>query len=167
MDGRLARARGKLRLDDASAVRRSIEVARAEGSELDLGPAWAALHFLIAAEIPMPKPVALERGLSWSEDSLANVLMGGSETAYRASFGPARYLKAAEVQRFAGRLLGLNADEIIHRYDPAALAEENIPPGPWNDDSPTREWLRGRFVALADFYRTTAASGDGLLLYMV
>lgn len=167
VDGRLARIQGTLRIGDAVAVRRGIEAAREKGRELDLGVAWAALHFLMAAEIPMPKPIALERGLSWSRESFANVLMGGEATAFRASFGPARYLKRGEVQRLAARLVNVGADEVIARYDAGALDSENIPGGPWEDDLKTREWLKAAYVELSTFYASAAEAGDGLLLYMI
>ena len=169
MDGRLSRVppQPAPSLDEAAAVRRLIDHARAEQREIDLGEAWAALHFLIAAEIPMPKPVALERGLSWSADSMENVLMGGRSTAYGASYGPARYLGPREVARLAARLGSLDVEEVFARYDPTALNGESIPPGDWSDDPETRGWLRDRYVALVDFYRTAADHGEAILLYMI
>ena len=171
MDAYLARvsaAESRDILVSADAVSRVIAWARIDASRrLDLDEAWAGLHFVLTAEVPIPKHEALLRGLSWDDTSLENVLMGGEPTTYGDSFGVARYLKAEEVALMAGKLSDLSVERFKGFYEADALIEYGILPAIWEDQLDSRDWLARYYYQLVDFFRSAASSGDGILIYFI
>jgi hypothetical protein len=163
-----APARDVATLRSADSVRAEINEARHadRARALELGEDWAALHFLLSGDVPMPKQEALAHGLSWSDDSAANVLMGGEPLSLAGSFGPARLLAASAVALVARRLGSVDPDALLARFDPAALDDEGIPPGNWANDAPTRARLRDAYARLRDFYRAAADAGDAVLVHI-
>jgi len=171
MDAYLARVSASESRDilvNADAVSRVIACARIDASRrLDLDEAWAGLHFVLTAEVPIPKQEALLRGLSWDDDSLENVLMGGEPTTYGDSFGVARYLKAEEVALMAEKLSDLSVERFKGFYEADALIEYDIPPAIWEDQLESRDWLARYYYQLVDFFRSAASGGDGILIYFI
>lgn len=166
MDAHLARVElHNAGLHDAESVHRVIAQARKESRTLDLNESWAALHFLLTSEYPLPRYEAVERGIVWDDDSLENVLMGGDSTAYRTSFGVARYLSPSQVRRMYAQLSKLAVEEFIQRYDAETFIEEGIPPDRSDDSLETRHWLEQAFKSLVEFYRLAATNDDGVLIY--
>ncbi|HEX2033297.1 MAG TPA: DUF1877 family protein, partial [Chloroflexota bacterium] len=154
-------------LTTSAAVGAAIEQARSvPGALLDLGESWAALHFLLTGEIPMPREEALRRGVAWDDASLENVLMGGQVTSFRSPVGAARYLAPAQVAHLAQELARITPEAFAERYDAAALAEEHIPPGPWGDDPQTQTWLVDVFRQLVEFFGAAAGAGEGVLVLL-
>ncbi|MCA9953104.1 MAG: DUF1877 family protein [Anaerolineales bacterium] len=137
---------------------------RQEGRFLNLGKAWAGIHYVLTAEPPIPKQTALQLGVSWDDSSLENVLMGGRPLAYRASFGPVRYLESEAVAILAQSLANLSGSQFEQWYDAKGLTEEQIPPGGWSESR--REWLTTNFRKLQAFYSESALKNDGILILM-
>jgi hypothetical protein len=159
--------RGRALLDSLEEVQHAIRWAETHRDhKLELGEAWAGLHFLLTGELPIPREEALSRGVSWDENSLENVLMGGRTTPYLTSWGPARYLSPYEVARLASKLSKVSVNTIRNHYDPKGLSEEHIPPDTW-DEPGTREWLASSYSKLICFYAEAASTQDGLLIYFV
>jgi len=147
----------------ATAVRQALE--RADNDRiLDLDEAWAALHFVLTSEYPIPRDEALRRGVAWDDDSLENVLMGGSDTAYRTSGGAVRYVAPESVERMGEKLSELSPDEFRNWYDADELLENDVPPGTWDQEGESLEWLVAYYQRLVDFYRNAAANREGLLI---
>ena len=153
--------------DDADAVARMIKLAEGKPDrELDLNDSWAALHFMLSGEVPMPKQEAIQRGISWNDSSLENLIMGGEPTAYEASFGPARLLASDLVMRLSRKLSDLSVEEFLERYDAEEMNAEQIPPGGWADQEEARDLLGDRYLKLKEFYRSAAAANEAILIYM-
>jgi len=149
-----------------SAVRQTIKRGEENQSlQLNLKEAWAGLHFVLTGELPIPRQEALKRRISWDDESLENAIMGGTETDYRASYGPARYLAPKQVENMSAQLSRITADEFKDRYDAEALTEENIPPGGWN--AAAADWLSQNFTSLQRFYGEAAARRQGVLVYFI
>jgi hypothetical protein len=153
---------GKL-LERAEEVRKVIE---GNNRPLDIEDAWIALHFLLSAEEPIPKGEALRRGVSWDDNSMENILMGGTDTPHNGSFGPTRLMDPDEVKRMSALLSSINIDDFAERYDPEALEDIDMPRGDWNSEE-SRQWLLNSFEMLKRFYFETAEKGDALLLYII
>jgi hypothetical protein len=151
----------------ADEVARELDSAEGSDRELDLGEAWAGIHFLLTGEVPVPREVAERLGVHWDEDSPENALMGGSPTPFLGSFGPARYRSPGEVARTAARLREIGVEEFHDRYDADALEAEQIPPDGWDDEGRAQEWLTSSYARLQRFYDETAADGAGLVVYFV
>jgi hypothetical protein len=127
---------------------------------LDLEDDWAALHVTLTAEPPIPKPVALQRGISWKDDSLENALMGGRPTALKSGDPTARWLSPAEVARVAAELVDIDDARLREIYDEELLDEYDLLPI-------GLERLLERFRALRSFYARAASRDQSVLIQIV
>lgn len=131
---RISKADSVSILGSADTVRSAIKHAYNDTHRiLNLGESWCGIHFVITGDYPIPKQEALQRGISWDDDSLENVLMGGSPTPYHTSVDVSRYLKPKEVAQMAEKLSNLTVEQFEEWYDSQALMEEHIPPEIWNE----------------------------------
>ncbi len=133
---------------------------------LDLGETWPGLHFVLTGELPISRPEAHKAGLSWDEDSLENVLLGGHEVPHGASWGPARYLTPERVALMAQKLSTVSDEQFRKSYDAEHMEQEGIPPGDWDDLPRALDALSEHFRQLVSVYQRAAASGDGILVCM-
>lgn len=131
-------------------------VAPAVDRHVDVGGAWQALHFLLTGD-------------PWAGGlPMANAVLGGEPIGEEelAGFGPARLLDPQAVQAVAGALRSLSADELVGRFEAAALNAAEVYPGAWTDDAETRAWLHEEYLAVRQLFEDAAAAGDGLVLYL-
>ncbi len=164
---KIAQVNSESVIRSADAVQKTIKDAQNNTNRiLNLDESWCGIHFVMTGEYPIPRQEALQRGISWDDDSLENVLMGGSPTQYRTKLDVARYLKPKEVAKVAEKLSNLTVKQFEEWYDPEALMEEHIPPEIWDEGSEPRGWLISYFMKLVEFYKATTASGEGLLIYI-
>jgi hypothetical protein len=133
---------------------------------LNLDESWYGIHFVMTDEYPITKTEAQQRGISWDDDSLENIIMGGSSTPYKTSFGAARYLNPQQVERMAEKLEHLNVDKFKEWYNPEVLMSENMPPLNWDKGNTMRDWLVGYFKKLVEFYKAAASAGESILIYI-
>ena len=151
--------------EDLRVVREAISWAKENPqNQLSLDDAWAALHFTLTAEYPIPRQKAEELGLSWDEDSLENVIMGGAETPFPSSFGPTRYLSPALVRSMSANLAKIDVSQFSTRVDPKALSAEKMLPDSWDPET-AAQLLPAYFAKLKAFYSEAASNGDGVLIY--
>jgi hypothetical protein len=160
----LAPSLGARLLRDAGVVYETITTARGD-DRLDLGDSWAGLHFLLSVgETPMPRHIALARGLSWDDHSLENLLMGGELTPYEDAFSGARYLAPPAIAALAQQVASLTPDQLSARFDDEIY---DVLPAHWADRPDTRAELLQQFERLVTFYQSAARANHGILLYMV
>lgn len=133
---------------------------------LNLGEAWCGLHSVLTGEVPILRYEAIQRGTSWYEDSLENILMGGEPTAYECAFGMVRCVDSAMVADMMPRLAGVSVTDLESWYDPELLIENSIPPEVWYKDAFALQWLSDNFVKLKSFYRDAFQQSYGLLIYI-
>jgi hypothetical protein len=151
-------------LRDAGAVYETITTARGDDL-LDLGDSWAGLHFLLSVgETPMPRHIAIARGLSWDDHSLENLLMGGEVTPYEDAFSGARHLTPPAVTALAQRVSSLTPAQLSTRFDDDIY---DVLPAHWADRPDTRAELLKHFEQLVTFYQNAAHANHGVLLYMM
>lgn len=131
---------------------------------LDLDDSWSGLHFTLTGEYPIPKDEALRREVKWYDDSLENVLMGGSPTSYQDSLSFARYLNPKEVAQITKKLLDVSIEKFREYYSSDELEEAEILPRNWSKDG---EWLVGYFEKLVTFYKSALEEGKAILIYAV
>jgi len=81
-----------------------------------------------AAEPIIPRHEALKRGISWDDDSLENVLLGGLPTPFQTVFGPARYVDPGRVGVLGEKLSKVAPEAFNDWYDPEYLTELKVPP---------------------------------------
>lgn len=151
-------------LHDASAVYKVITEKRS-GGILDLGDIWAGLHFLLSVgEPPMPRHVALARGLAWDEHSLENLLMGGEPTPYEDAFTVARYLAPVAVTTLAQQVARLTTAQFSARFDDGVY---DVLPLHWRTRADTCAVLVSGFEQLVVFYQTAEQADHGILQYVI
>ena len=81
---------------------------------VDFDKAWQALHFVLS-------------GSAWEgEGPLTFLLYAGKEISEDFGYGPTRLASPAEVRAFRDALAALDDGELRRRYDPAAMAAEQI-----------------------------------------
>jgi hypothetical protein len=123
---------------------------------LDIDKDWAGLHFLLTgddgmgkAEVPPP---------------LGNVVVGGMDTEWDATYGMVRYLTPKEVKDAAVALEQITEDELRSRYDLAAFRAADIYPGGevWSEHD--IEPLLEVFAQVRDFFAEAARQGEVVLL---
>lgn len=80
-------------------------------------------------------------------------------------YEPPRYLTVDRVQLAAGRLHGMDYDELIHGVDHAELAAAEVYPRTW--DSPASlEWARDLFTPLTEFFEAAASADHAMVIWL-
>jgi hypothetical protein len=122
---------------------------------LDIGGSWQAIHFLLT-------------GTSWGGGPpFANAVLGGEPVGDEDfGYGPVRCLEPHEVDAVAAALQTVGPDELLSRFDPAALNAAEVYPGAWSDDPAWREHIRESYAAIRDLFTHAASAGEGMLLYV-
>ncbi|MBD2609891.1 DUF1877 family protein [Nostoc punctiforme FACHB-252] len=165
---RVYREDGEKIISSSKTVENVIKQAQNQSDRvLDLDESWYGIHFVMTAEYPIPKDEAQRRGISWNNESLENVILGGSPTPYKTMFGAARYLNPEEVAQMAEKLNNLTVDKFKEWCDPETLIEEQIPPVNWDENSTLCDWLSDYFKKLLELYKSAASVGDGILVYII
>ncbi|HEX6288588.1 MAG TPA: DUF1877 family protein [Herpetosiphonaceae bacterium] len=154
-------------LEDPASIDGLIEQFQNDQSRhLNLGEAWAGIHFTLTDEYPIPREEALKRGMSWDDTSLENVLMGGLPTTYQASSVVARYLMPKHVSFLATKLSNISIEQFEEWFDPKWLLENHIRPEIW-EQVEVKQWLIKKFSRLKDFYQQAATNNEGVVIYIL
>jgi hypothetical protein len=155
-------------LDDPAAVAGAMERGRVRpGARLELGEAWAPLHFVLTDELPIPRDEALRRGLEVSDAPLEEAILGGDPTPCGTTYGVVRLLPPGAVGRIAAALAGVPAETVEARYDPDWLRQMQVPMVWADTEAEERAWLGDSYRRLVAFYRDAAAAGDAVLSYLL
>lgn len=122
---------------------------------LDIGKAWAAIHFLLTGLDPL--------GPTEAPPPLGEAIQGGDPTEWEATYGVVRILPPDRVRATADALAAIDDDAFAARFDPAALNAARIyPGGDWDDEA--LPWLSDVYAALRAFFADAAVRGDALLI---
>jgi hypothetical protein len=121
----------------------------------DVDKAWHGLHFLLCA-------------LAGDEHSpLASAVLGGSELGEDLGYGPPRYLEPAQVKEISEALGSVSTAQLEDAFDPVAMSKADVYPDIWErDGTEALEYLLHFFPTLVSFYKDTARSGRGAILYL-
>jgi hypothetical protein len=143
---------------DADAVYTTIS----ESDPIDLGEHWPALHYTLCGESPMPRYVALARGVEWDDDSLENVLMGGEATPYEDGLCVARVLAPRTVKVLAAQLNALTPEKVWDQVDDGI---DEFLPADW-PSATKRAAVVAPFMRLVECFAAAANAGEAILLYV-
>lgn len=112
------------RVEDAAALRAKaadlddfvefLNEPESDDDLVDFDKAWQALHFVLTGS-----PYG-------GEGPLTFLLHAGSEFGEDLGYGPARLARPAEVRAFRDELAKLDDAELRRRYDPAAMAAQDV-----------------------------------------
>ncbi|WP_246427855.1 YfbM family protein [Paenibacillus phyllosphaerae] len=125
-----------------------------EIESLYLDKSWHAIHYIL-------------NGKAWEgEEPLVHVILGGTPIGEDYGYGPPRYLTPEQVEQVAQALTGLQGAELIGRYNPDLMAQQDIYPQIDWDDEEEQQYVFDYYWSLVDYYKAAAASGNGMLLYL-
>jgi hypothetical protein len=120
----------------------------------DVDKAWHVIHYLLTGE-------------SWGgAGPLANAVLGGVPISEEdVGYGPARFIRAAEVAETARALEAISADQLWAKFDAEAMAKAQIYPDLQGDEE-DREYVCDHFEHLKKFFATAASRQQAMLLYL-
>lgn len=122
---------------------------------LDVDKTWHLIHFLL-------------NGDPWLGDwPLFGAVLGGTEVSdEEVGYGPARYLRPAEVADVAAALDPITPEVLWSRFDAAAAESAEIYPVPWAGGTDDQAYVTEYYAHLRAFFAAAARSGDAVLLYL-
>ena len=122
----------------------------------DADKAWHGIHYLLT-------------GTAWEGRApFSWAILGAADIGPDLGMGPARYLTPDQVVRLAAALDSLTQEELTARFNPQDMQDKGIYPEViWvRDGEDALAYLLENFAVMADFYRDTAARGDGVLQWV-
>lgn len=149
-----------LTTDDADdEFERMHEWLDASGQYLSITNAWQAIHFLLTGEFCF-------QGDSQTPPPLGNVVMGGTPTDIKTTYGVAYYLTPQEVADAAHVLEPLPIETLAPRYDAARFREAEIYPGHenWDDDGMEDYGVDTDYENLRAFFLLAARENQAMFL---
>jgi hypothetical protein len=122
---------------------------------LDIDKAWHGIHFLLT-------------GSAWDgEAPWSWAVLGGTPFGPDLGYGPARYLRADQVQDVAHALSGLAREELANRFSPEAMDRAEIYPQIYDrDGTHVLEYLLRNYDEVVKHYQGAAAKNYAMLLYL-
>ena len=123
-------------------------------NQTDLDKAWHGLHYLLT-------------GSSWEGEPPFDFLLNGGEEIGEVDvgYGPARAIRAGDVQRIAAALAPLDEDTLRGRFDAAAMTALEIYPATWDrGDAGDLDYLLSYFDTLKAFVCEAAERRQALVL---
>jgi len=120
----------------------------------DIDKTWQLIHYLL-------------NGDAWTGTGpLAAAVLGGVPLSDEDfGYGPARYLKPAEVAATDAALRQVSAQELWSRFDVEAVAAAEIYPD-WEGSEEDCEYISQYFDALKDFFAVAAANRQAMILWI-
>jgi Domain of unknown function (DUF1877) len=133
---------------------------RSSDRYLTIDKDWHALHVLLTGEITKPS------NMKPFPPPLGNVVTGGTETPFDATYGRVRFLNPDEVREVADALSQISVEDLRSRFDPIAFTKAEVYPNPrpggW--DTEQLESLLWIYPQLVGFFRDAARDGNVVLL---
>ena len=145
--------------EDDAAIDAYFEALESSDRYLDIHKDWQAIHFLLTGELA-------DVGKSGIPPPLVNVVMGGTETPWEATYGQVRSLNPEEVRAVAEVLSQISEEDLAARLDPEAFNRAKVYPDPWPGgwDHESLELLLPVYSQLAAFFEAASQQGDFVLL---
>ncbi len=133
---------------------------RSSDRYLSIDKDWHALHALLTGEISNPSSIQPV------PPPLGNVVIGGTETPFDATYGKVRFLKSEEVREVADALGKISVEDLRALFDPVAFTKAEVYPNPrpggWNmEQMESVFWV---YPQLVGFFRDAAREGNVVLL---
>lgn len=121
---------------------------------IDIDKSWHGLHFLLTGD-------------AWEgAKPLCDAILGGTEIGADVGYGPARYVDARTVAAIAAELQQWPAERLAQRYDPTALARNEIYPQIWDEGEEALEYLLVWYQKMREYYLDAAAKGNAMLVFL-
>lgn len=122
---------------------------------LDIDKSWHIIHFLLTGE-------------EWEgEPPLVNAVLGGVTVSDEdVGYGPARYLSPPEVQELSAALRTFSTEDLLARWNQAAIDAAAIYPEGWANSPEDREYIGSYFEQLRSFFAKAAEERQVVLVWL-
>jgi hypothetical protein len=119
---------------------------------LDIDKTWHVIHFLL-------------NGDPWKGKSpLFEAVLGGDAlTEEDLGYGPARYLRPAQVAASAEALQRISPEQLWSRYDDARVQAADIY---WSNDDESKDYALENYEALQQFFMAAAKARDAMIIWL-
>jgi hypothetical protein len=135
----------------------SLDASAADESVLDIDKDWQAIHFLLTGEFCFA-------GESKTPPPLGNVIMGGTETKWEATYGRIRLLSPQEVRDVAEGLQGIAREGLVDRLDAEEFNRHKVYPARDRWDAEELEGLLDVYDRIKAFFLLAAANRQAVLI---
>jgi len=124
---------------------------------VDIDKTWDGIVFLLTGA-----------GLSEAAHPLTRLLFSGQliDAEQDLGYGPAHFLRPAEVAALQPQLAALTAAELKQRFDPAKMTELDVYPGIWQEGDEAFDYVAGGFATVQEHYAKAAQRGEGMITYL-
>lgn len=117
-------------------------------SFLDIDKSWDGIAFLLTGQ-----------NAENARGALSRILFSGQfvDEEQDLGYGPAHYLRIAEVKALSDEISKIEISELKKRFDPATMKSMEIYPDIWDEGETAFEFLSGNFKKLKRFFERAAA----------
>jgi Domain of unknown function (DUF1877) len=128
-----------------------------------LDKCWHVMHWLLTGDAGLDDD-------AFTEPPLGNVVMGGTDSKFEASYGQIRYLMPAEVQDVATALTAIPFADLSAKFDADAFNDAELYPlgrrGTWDDDevAAEHEAFQTIYPGLVAFFQQAAQDRNVVLI---
>jgi hypothetical protein len=143
-------------LESADAFDRLVnERLEGRGEYLEIDNEWQAIHYLLTGKVEWDNTTV--------PPPLGDVVMGGTDTPYEATYNYVRYLTPPEVSEVAKALSGISPEELRKRNANATeKTYKNAAPIEWDDEY--WEFILGLYKQMRAFFAAASAAGEVVIL---
>jgi hypothetical protein len=135
----------------------------ADEPAFSLDKCWHVMHWLLTEDAGLDDDAFIE-------PPLGNVVMGGTDSKFEASYGHIRYLMPIEVEAVATALTAIPFSDLSPKFEADAFNDAELYPvgrsGGWDDDEIAAEHqaFQTLYPGLVAFFRQAAQDGEVVLI---
>lgn len=123
-------------------------------TQLSLEKEWQAIHYLLTGEVAFDE--------SRAEPPLSNLIFGGTETEFEATYGYVRYLSPAEVKELVQALHQVSREDLRAKFDARGNTEIYAQGNKWDEEA--WELLLSVLDYITRFFDEAAANDQIILI---
>jgi hypothetical protein len=134
-----------------------------DGPAFSLNKCWHVMHWLLTGDASLNDD-------AFTDAPLGNVVMGGTDSQFEASYGQIRYLLPPEVQDVATTLSAIPFSDLSPKFEADAFNDAELYPlgrrGAWNVEEvmAEHEAFQQLYSDLVAFFNRAAQHGDVVLI---
>ena len=119
---------------------------------LDIDKTWHVIHFLLN-DHPLE-----------GKSPLFEAVLGGEPLSEEdVGYGPARYLRPAQVSATAEALQRISSEQLWSRYEESRVRQADIY---WTDDPESKSYALENYQALREFFVAAAQAKEAMIVWL-
>ncbi|MEN2403109.1 YfbM family protein [Flavobacterium sp. MC2016-06] len=147
-------------LQDSSILEQNLssEETPKEIEWLYIDKAWDGIIFLLTGK-NMPDAYDYD---------LAQVLFSDQivDTDQDLGYGPAYYLRPEQVVDINNQISEISIEDLKEKYDPKKMAEIEVYPAIWSDETESFEYLSHYFIKIQKIYSDAVKNGEAIVTFL-